>query len=145
MNVFTVVWTSILAIRRSSHQREKQSTHVNKYVYPSQGRQGPVMSMCTGSNRFSRDEKGSTSVCVCLPTSFGNCSQVLAHSRISDFIRGQTYLSVSSLMETLAPGWDRLWRLEKKIRRNESGTNVRIFSVLMFTPDVQVAGGFLVV
>ena len=90
------------------------------------------MSMCTCSNRSSGDGKGSTGVCVRLSTlAFWQCSQVLTHSRISDFIRGQTYLCVSSLMEALAPGWDRLWRLEKKICRNDSGTNGRIFPVLM--------------
>ena len=68
MNVFAVVTASILIIGRTSHQREKRSKHVNKYAYPSQGDKGPVMSMCTCSNRSSRDRKGSTGVQVCLLT-----------------------------------------------------------------------------
>ena len=39
---------SILAMGRTLHQREKRSTHVNKYVYPPQGGKGPVMSICMG-------------------------------------------------------------------------------------------------
>ena len=131
MNVFTVLWTSILAIGRTLHQREKRSTHVNKYVYPSQAGKGPEMFMCTCSNRSSGDGKWSTGVRVYLPIlALWHCSQVLAYSRIFDFKRGQTYFSVSSLMEALARGWDKLWKRKKKIRQNDSGTNGRIFPVL---------------
>ena len=58
----------MLAMGRTSHQREKRSMHVNKYVYPSQGDKGPVMSIGTCLNRSSGDGKGSTGVHVCLPT-----------------------------------------------------------------------------
>ena len=127
MNIFTVVWASMLAMRRTKHQKEKRLTHVNKYVYPSQGSKRPVM--C--SNRSSGDGKGSTGFRMYLPIlAFWHCSQVLAHSWISSFIWGHTYLSDISLMEAFASGWDRLWRLEKKICRNDSGTNGHIFPIL---------------
>ena len=65
---------------RTSHQREKWSTHVSKYVYPSQAGKRPIMPMYTCSNRSFRDGKGLVSVRVCQPTqAFCYCTQVLTN------------------------------------------------------------------
>ena len=101
INVSVVVWASIFAIGRTLHQRENRTTHLNKYVYPSQAGKWPVMCMWTWSNRPSRDGKGSTGVRVCIPTfAFWHNIFALVHKASM----------MTSLMETWAAGWDRLRR-----------------------------------
>ena len=69
--------------------------------------------------------------CLRVSSNFSILTLFVGFCPQSDIIRGHTYLSVISLMQAFAPGWDRLWRLEKKTRPNDSGTNGRIFSELV--------------
>ena len=57
------------------------------------------------------------------------CQYTCVCKRIIPVYGVRERLFVISLMETFATGWDRLWRLEKKTRRNNSGTNGHIFPV----------------
>lgn len=114
-----------------NNAKNDQHTSTDMYI-PSQGGKRAVMSMCTYSNCSSGNRKGSTGLHVCHSASaFWHCMQDLDHSQICDIISGHTYLSVTSLMDALAPRWDRLCRLKKKVHHNDSGTKGHIFPVLV--------------
>lgn len=139
INDFAMVWALIYAIGRTLQQCEKQLTHLKRYVYPLCGNihicwgvLRAVLSMCIYSNHSSGNGKGSTGLHMCLSTFiFWHCMQDLDHSQIRDFISGHTYLSVTSLMDALAPRWDRLCRLKKKVHHNDPGIKGHIFPVLV--------------
>jgi hypothetical protein len=127
LRVVATVYVHILSISHASGQRVYRSTHVNKYLEPSDGGNRPTKSTCMCPKRRSGGAKGFIGGTVCLNTLVRwHFMQHLVQYLIRLFIPGQQYRVLIRSDVALESPWAWPCSPSNTMRRCCSGKYIRV-------------------